>query len=124
MEAIEIRRAARELRAIWAAGNEYLQAAAPWAAFKTEPARAAMQIRLGLNLIRLDAVLSAPFLPDASAAMLAAVGAEGAGWPEDARGAMTALPPGHAITVPGVLFAKIDDAAREGWQARFGGVRA
>ena len=31
MEAIELRKGAQELRAIWAAGNEYLQAAAPWA---------------------------------------------------------------------------------------------
>ncbi len=124
MDAIEIRRAARELRGLWVAGNEYLQAAAPWAAFKTDPARAAMQIRLGLNLIRLYAVLSAPFVPDASATLLAAMGDEGARWPEGARGALTALAPGHPVAVPDLLFAKIDDAAREGWRERFGGVRS
>ena len=41
MEAIELRKAAQELRAIWVAGNEYLQAAAPWTAIKTDPDRAA-----------------------------------------------------------------------------------
>ena len=30
MDAMEVRKAASELRAIWAAGNEYLQAGAPW----------------------------------------------------------------------------------------------
>ena len=92
MDAVEVRRAARELRGIWVAGNEYLQGAAPWATFKADPGRAAMQIRTGLNLIRLYAVLSAPFVPDASAAMLAAVGAEDAAWPEGARSALEALP--------------------------------
>ena len=37
MEAIELRKAAQELRAIWVAGNEYLQSAAPWTAIKTDP---------------------------------------------------------------------------------------
>ena len=41
MEAIELRKAAQELRAIWVVGNEYLQAAAPWTAIKTDPDRAA-----------------------------------------------------------------------------------
>ena len=124
MDAIEVRKAARELRAIWVAGNEYLQAAAPWATVKEDRERAAMQIRLGLNLIRLQAVLSAPFVPDAAAAMLAALGAEGAAWPGDARSALEALPPGRAFTVPEVLFAKIDDAARMGWEERFAGAPA
>ena len=37
MEAMEVRKAANELRAIWVAGNEYLQSAQPWAVFKTDP---------------------------------------------------------------------------------------
>ena len=67
MDAIEIRKAAMELRAIWVAGNEYLQEAAPWATFKEDPAPAAMQIRTALNLVRVYAVLSRPFIPDAAA---------------------------------------------------------
>lgn len=124
MDAIEVRKAAREMRAIWVAGNEYLQAAAPWATIKADRDRAAMQIRLGLNLIRLYGALSAPFIPDASAAMLRALGAEDAAWPEDARAALEALPPGHGFAVPDTLFAKIDDASREAWEERFAGVRA
>ena len=63
MNAIDVRKAAAELRAIWVAGNEYLQSAAPWSTFKEDPETAAAQVRLGLNLIRLYAVLSAPFIP-------------------------------------------------------------
>ena len=124
MEAIEVRKSATELRAIWVAGNEYLQSAAPWATFKEDPEKAAMQIRLALNLIRLYAVLSTPFIPDAAAAMLAAMQTGDDQWPDDVTAALETLAPGHTFTVPDVLFAKISDEAREDWQVRFSGTRA
>ena len=55
-------------------------------------------------------------------AMTDAMGVE-LSWPENAETALAALPPGHAFTVPDVLFAKIADEDREGWAARFAGVR-
>ncbi|MCG6110575.1 MAG: methionine--tRNA ligase [Paracoccus sp.] len=124
MEAMEVRKAASELRAIWVSGNEYLQSAAPWTVFKTDPEQAAMQVRMGLNLIRLYAILSQPFIPFASASMLAAMGTDGADWPSDVAQALQALAPGHAFTVPEVMFAKISDEDRAAWEARFQGVRA
>ena len=123
MDAMEIRKSAAALRAIWVEGNEYLQEAAPWSTIKEDPEQAAMQIRLGLNLIRLYAVLSKPFIPDASAEMLRAMNTDDDAWPYDLPAALDALKPGHAFEVPEVLFAKITDAAREDWQARFSGVR-
>ncbi|MEO1106604.1 MAG: methionine--tRNA ligase [Pseudomonadota bacterium] len=123
MEAMEVRKSAQELRAIWVAGNEYLQAAAPWSTFKEDPEQAAAQVRLGLNLIRLYAVLSAPFIPDASARMLSAMNTLDTGWPDSAETALNALPAGHEFTVPEVLFAKITDEQREDWQTRFAGKR-
>src|SRR6056297_1354529 len=122
MDAIEVRKSAIELRSLWVAGNEYLQSAAPWTAFKEDPARAAAITRFALNLIPFYAALSAPFIPDAASAMTDAMGVELA-WPENAETALAALPPGHAFTVPDVLFAKIADEDREGWAARFAGVR-
>ena len=123
MDGMEVRKSAAELRAIWVLGNEYLQAAAPWSTFKTDPEKAAMQVRLGLNLIRLYAVLSAPFIPFASDAMLDAMRTGNRDWPKDARTALDALPAGHAFTVPDVLFAKITDESRDEWQDRFKGIR-
>ena len=123
MQTMEVRKSAQELRAIWAAGNEYLQSVAPWTTFKTDPEKAAMQVRLGLNLIRFYAVLSAPFIPEASARMLSAMNTLDTGWPTDVAEALSALPAGHAFTVPEVLFAKITDDQREEWQARFAGTR-
>jgi methionyl-tRNA synthetase len=123
MEVMEVRKSAQELRAIWVAGNEYLQAAAPWATIKEDEAQAAMQIRMGLNLIGLYAALSGPFIPDASAAMQTAMGLDTLDWPQDAGSSLRLLPPGHVFTVPENLFGKITDEAREEWQERFSGVR-
>ena len=124
MEAMEVRKSAQELRAIWVLGNEYLQSAAPWSTIKEDETKAAMQVRLGLNLIRLYAVLSAPFIPETSARMLSAMNTLDTDWPGDVGEVLSALPAGHAFTVPDVLFAKITDEQREDWQARFSGVRA
>ncbi|MGR3571973.1 methionine--tRNA ligase [Brevirhabdus sp.] len=124
MEAIEIRKAASELRAIWVAGNEYLQAAAPWTLFKTNPEGAAASIRLSLNLIRLYAVISRPFIPDAAVSMMTALSTDDDSWPDDVEAALSALPAGHAFSVPDVLFTKISDDQRDEWQARYSGRRA
>ncbi len=124
MEAMEVRKAAAELRAIWVVGNEYLQSAAPWTVVKTDPERAQAMVRLALNLIRVYAILSRPFIPDAAAAMMAAMGSDDWTWPEDIGRAMRALPPGHGFAVPENLFRKITDEERLEWQQRFAGTRA
>ncbi|MFQ5624867.1 MAG: methionine--tRNA ligase, partial [Paracoccaceae bacterium] len=121
MEAIELRKAAAELRAIWVAGNEYLQSAQPWAVFREDRDSAAAITRLALNLIRFYAILSRPFIPDAADAMLGALGLDGADWPQDAGDALRVLPAGRAFTVPDVLFAKISDERREELEAGFAG---
>ncbi|MEM9099496.1 MAG: methionine--tRNA ligase [Pseudomonadota bacterium] len=122
-EAIELRKAAAELRAIWVAGNEYLQEAAPWAVIKEDEQRAAAIIRFSLNLIRLYAILSRPFIPDASDAILRSLGLEdhALAWPVDPIKTFNMLPKGHAFEVPQNLFAKITDEAREEMAARFAG---
>lgn len=123
MEAMEVRKAATELRAIWVIGNEYLQSAAPWTVVKTDPDQAQAMIRLSLNLIRIYAILSQPFIPDASAAMMAAMNSDDWTWPTDMPEAMRTLPAGHAFTVPDNLFRKITDEERADWQQRFAGIR-
>ena len=123
MDAIDVRKAASELRAIWVAGNEYLQSAAPWSTFKEDPETAAAQVRLALNLIRLYAVLSAPFIPSTSARMMEAMNTSDDTWPSDVADALSHMSAGHAFNVPDVLFAKITDDQREEWQERFAGTR-
>jgi methionyl-tRNA synthetase len=120
LENIEIRKAANELRAIWTLGNEYVQTAAPWTLFKTDPEAAATSVRFALNLIPFYAALSEPFIPDAAQTMLTAMQVSG-DWPSNVKTALNRLPAGHSFTVPEVMFAKITDEARANMQTKFAG---
>jgi methionyl-tRNA synthetase len=120
MANMDIRKATSELRAIWVAGNEYLQVAEPWAKFKTDPEAAAGVVRFALNLIALYANLSEPFIPDAADTMRSAMNSDKA-WPTDVAAALSSLPAGHAFSVPDVMFAKISDDQVAEMQERFAG---
>jgi methionyl-tRNA synthetase len=123
LEQLSFRKAAGELRAIWTAGNVYVTRAAPWTAFKTDVLRAAATVRTSLNLVRLFAILSEPVIPEASARILGAVGAQsGATWPESLEDAISFLPAGHVLAAaPDMLFRKITDEEIAAWRARFAG---
>ncbi|MGH6971127.1 MAG: class I tRNA ligase family protein, partial [Caulobacteraceae bacterium] len=123
-EAIEVRKSAQALRALWALGNEYLQEAAPWSAMRTDPERAAVAVRTGLNLAALFARVSAPVIPFAAETIALALGEPfPPAWPgDDAAAELSRLPSGRKIAVPPVLFRKIEDAEIAEWTVRFGGV--
>jgi methionyl-tRNA synthetase len=123
MDAIEIRKSAQALRALWVVGNEYLQEAAPWTAIKTDRDRAAVIVRTALNLAALYAKISAPFIPFAAEKIGDAFGlAFPAAWPSnDAKAELDTLTVGAPVTVPEVLFKKIEDEQIAEWTARFGG---
>ena len=121
MNAMEIRKAAGDLRSIWSIGNEYLQEAAPWAVFKEDEAAAGSIIRFALNLIPFYATLSAPFIPDAAQTMLQAMGVENTTWPSNAQSALSALEVGASFTVPENLFAKITDDTTADMKEKFAG---
>ena len=124
MDAMEFRRATSELRALWAAGNEYLQRAEPWTHMKTDPSRAAIGIRTALNLARLYAVASAPYIPDTAQKILDTLNLSGPcpdDWPTGIDAALSAIPPGHSIGEPNLLFRKVEKEEIETWRRRFGG---
>lgn len=127
MEAIQFRKAAAALRALWSAGNSYLEEKAPWLEIKTNPEGAALTLRTAMNLIHLYAVVSEPFIPTSSAAMRAAFALKDdtATWvtPDEAR-TLTSVPAGTPFTVPPVLFAKLTDEDLETYRERFGGEAA
>ncbi|MFF9376102.1 methionine--tRNA ligase [Streptomyces griseoluteus] len=124
MEALQFRKAASALRALWSAGNSYLEEKAPWLEIKTDKDAAALTLRTAMNLIHLYAVVSEPFIPASAAAMRAAFSLpdDTAAWitQEEAR-ALTTLQPGIPFTVPPVLFAKLTDEDLETYKERFGG---
>ena len=122
-EALESRKAAQAVRRIWVLGNEYLTEAAPWTAIKTDPDRAAVIVRTGLNLVALFAAISSPIIPFAAASIAGSVGlTTPLDWPSvDAEAELNRLQPALQISVPEVLFKKIDDAMVAEWTERFGG---
>jgi methionyl-tRNA synthetase len=123
-EAMEFRRAAAETRAIWAAGNQYLQRAAPWATVGTNPPAAACSLRTALNLCCLIARISSPFLPDTAQTILRAFGLadRAAVWPAaPAAALLDGLPRGAQVAHLPLLFRRIEDSEIADWSARFGG---
>ena len=124
MDTLQFRKAAAGLRALWSAGNSYLEEKAPWLEIKTDQEAAALTLRTAMNLIHLYAIVSEPFIPASAAAMRSAFALEGdtARWvgQEEAR-ALASVPAGTGFTVPPVLFAKITEEDLESYRERFGG---
>jgi methionyl-tRNA synthetase len=115
-EALALRKAANEVRAIWKLANAYLAETAPWSVIRNDPNRAATIARVGVNLVRLAALVGWPFIPFAAVAVLQALGEDGdrIPWIEDGHEALTALPAGRRLHVPPLLFPKVSlDQLRE-----------
>ena len=126
MEQAEFRKALGELRAIWVAGNEYMTRVAPWTHIKTDRDKAAVGVRMGLNLIHVFSHLCWPVMPAMARVMHLAIqpiadNAEVLPWPDYAMAkALDELEAGQPITAPDVLFAKISDEQIAEWKVRFG----
>ncbi|GAA3122265.1 methionine--tRNA ligase [Streptomyces echinatus] len=124
MEALQFRKAAAALRALWSAGNSYLEEKAPWLEIKTNKEGAALTLRTAMNLIHLYAVVSEPFIPATAKVMREAFALpqDTAAWvtAEEAK-ALASVPSGTPFTVPPVLFAKLTDEDLETYKERFGG---
>ncbi len=123
LEEMEFRKAFTELRAIWVAGNEYLQIAAPWVTIKTDEDKAAASVRCALNLIVLFAVLSRPVIPftaDKMFAIFALDPDEASRWPSSASEALSLFKGGESFALPDLLFSKIEDEQVEEWRQKFG----
>jgi methionyl-tRNA synthetase len=127
LEAIDYRKALAELRAIWVAGNEYLTRAAPWTHIKTDRDRAAVGVRMGLNLVHIFAHLTGPIMPTMAKTIHEAImpSPDVIPWPDSPMAQeLDELEHGLAIKPPDVLFAKISEEQLAEWIARFGGAAA
>jgi methionyl-tRNA synthetase len=117
LEALQFRKAAAALRAVWDLGNAYLERTRPWIAIRTDPDQAACSLRTAVNLIPTFARLAAPIIPTTSTTILDALGLPPATtWPSPD---LTELGPGHPFTLPPVLFPKITPDDITEWSARF-----
>jgi methionyl-tRNA synthetase len=125
-EALEFRRAAAELRGIWALANAYLQQAAPWTVVWSDRARAAVATRTALNLVRLSAILAWNVIPTLAEAVLAAFDSKEAvpAWPNEPAGSILAKKAGQPISPIGPLVEKITHDEIDRLQQMFGGTGA
>jgi methionyl-tRNA synthetase len=125
LDALQFRRAAASLRALWAEGNVYLEETEPWKSVKVDPERAACTLRTALQMVLVHAVASEPFLPATAGRLLAC-------FPAVAGGELrldtslparvgTILTSGDPFVAPTLLFAKLSPEELQGWADEFGG---
>ena len=108
---------------MWVLGNEYMQEAAPWAVYKNNPSKAAHISRFSINLIRMYAILSEPFIPNSSKIIKEALGLEeDLEWPSNVDEEVLKLSGGQLFKVPELLFKKISDEEREVYKRKFSGM--
>jgi methionyl-tRNA synthetase len=119
-EALDLRKAANDVRSIWKAANAYLTATAPWTVVKHDRDRAAAIVRTGINLVRTAAVVAWPFIPESAASVLRHLGedADLPPWIDDGQQAISAIGGGRAFNVPAPLFRKLSRGDLEPGSAR------
>src|ERR1700726_2179218 len=126
MDAMRFRPAAFALRSLWTLGNQYLDRCAPW--HETDDARAACVLSTTINLARVEAIVSASFIPFACERLSNDLGLElgERSWPGPAAEALLTLRPGRRLQMGDPLFPRIGDRSTlAAWVAdmerRFGG---
>ena len=123
LSSMEFRKATETLNALWSAGNQYIDVRAPWTLFKQDKDEAAVVIRTCINLIRLYAIASAPFIPTTAETLFDALKLTDEERRSTMRAAtdLTILGAGRAFEVPPVLIQKIDDDRVAELKAEYGG---
>ena len=118
-EAMEYRKAAAETRAIWALGNEFLQQQAPWTQLRNNRELAGRTVSTAAMLLRLAAIVALPIIPDSAAAILRGIGLDAADakWPASVND--LAMDANRSISVPAILFQKIDNDTISAWKRKF-----
>jgi len=126
MEATRYRQSAFALRTLWTLGNQYLDRTAPWN--ETDSARVACVLRTAINLARIEAIVSASFVPFASERLMSDLELrdDERAWPGAAASELQRLQPGRTFRIGEALFPRIGDKSNlRAWvtemEARFGG---
>jgi methionyl-tRNA synthetase len=125
-ENLEFRRAAAETRALWVLANGYIQEQAPWAAIKSNPARAAVTTRAALNLLYLCAAVAWSIVPTLAGRVLSAFGGatDCPRWPQRRAAELLDASKGEPIERIEPLVTKLTEAEIARLECRFAGVGA
>ena len=109
LDRVELKKALKEVMALAAEGNRYVDERAPWRLAKEgKKEELETTLHVALRLVRAMSILSAPFLPHSADKLWQTLG--GAGSVHDAPwdAALEDIPAGAPIAEPQVLFTKID----------------
>ncbi len=144
LEAMEFRKAAQELKAMWTLGNMYFDRMQPWKSIKEDREQTACTLRSAIGLVRFYALCSYPFIPGTSARILEALGLRledetwpDGSWPHYGSESVEGRDPnwregkvlnysrlvevGREFSIPGPLFMKITPEQLAEWEDRFTG---
>ncbi|HEY9708736.1 MAG TPA: class I tRNA ligase family protein, partial [Oculatellaceae cyanobacterium] len=123
LRSMEFRKTTEALCALWTVGNQYIDERAPWKLIKENREEAALVIQTCINLIRLYAIASAPFIPFTSQKLFDALHmSESDRMSKLSDGVkLDALGAGHPFDVPPPLFRKLEDKEIEGLSQQFCG---
>jgi methionyl-tRNA synthetase len=119
---MEFRKATEVLHSLWSIGNQYIDERAPWNLIKENREEAALVIRTCINLIRLYAIASAPFIPFTSQTLFDSLHLSEADRITKLSDAvkLDALGAGHPFDVPPPLFRKLEDNEINELRLQFG----
>lgn len=123
LHSLEFRKATNALCTLWTIGNQYIDEQAPWKLFKENPEQAAMVIRTSINLIRIYAIASYPFIPSTAQQIFDALHLSESERTSSFGSAVdfSILQPNRPFDVPAPLFQKLDDEQVAKFKSRFGG---
>ena len=123
MNELEFRKATQSLHNLFMIANAYIAEKEPWKKAKEgDMEDAGLTLKTAANIIRLCAILSAPFIPETSEKIFTAfdIKEDERNWPEDIAKELNFFQAGHVIEGPGILFAKITPERIEELKLQFG----
>lgn len=109
MNKMEFRKAMATLREIWVEGNNYIARNEPWKVVKEDKERGAVILRTAINMIRLDALLMRPVMPETAEKILALLNLtqEPVWKPLPMAEELQKVKVGQELKTPELLFSKI-----------------
>jgi methionyl-tRNA synthetase len=119
---MEFRKATEALCSLWSVGNQYIDERAPWSLIKQNREEAAQVIRTCINLIRLYAIASTPFIPFTSQKLFDALHLSEADRTRKLSDSvkLDALRAGHPFDVLPPLFRKLENNEIQELRMQFG----
>ncbi len=124
LQQFEFRKATQTLRALWSAGNLYLDERAPWHLIKQDRVATAMVLRTAINFIYLIAIVSWPVIPFTAEKLFDALHLT----PDERKQlpvellSLDMLKAERSFEIPPPLFRKIDDSEVVALSEQYGGV--